>query len=117
MLGNVSYRLDDTIAAIATASGASARSIIRIAGPGVARCLAAIFAAELPADAATTEELLGQIRTARVLPGHILLAAAGRRLPAEVYYWSDARSFTKSPLAEIQLIGSQPLAASVLETV
>ena len=117
MLGNVSYRLDDTIAAIATASGASARAIIRIAGPGVAHCLAAIFEAELPEDVATTEELLGRIRTACVLPGRILLDAAGRRLPAQVYYWPDARSFTKSPLAEIQLIGSQPLAASVLETV
>ncbi len=117
MLGNLSYRLDDTIAAIATAAGVSARAIIRIAGPGVADCLSEIFEPECASGPDATADLLIQTQAASVFPGHLLFDASAPQLPCQVYYWPDERSFTKSPLAEIHLPGSQALAEAALDLV
>src|SRR4051812_11117915 len=38
------------------------------------------------------------------------------KLPADLYYWPDARSYTREPLAEIHTLGSPALLASVLGT-
>ena len=119
MLGNVSYRLDDTIAAIATAAGASARAIIRIAGPGVVELSLRQF---LRRNArlrllVPQADLLIQTQTASVFSGHLLFDSFTPQLPCQIYYWPDERSFTKSPLAEIHLPGSQALAEAALELV
>jgi tRNA modification GTPase len=123
MLGTASYPIDDTIAAIATAPGASARAIVRLSGPCVAKCLTAVFTVELPdgTDVSNgpeaTQEALERIHAPSLLRGRVALGAAGRSLRCQLYYWPDWRSFTRSPLAEIHLIGSDPLAAAVLENV
>jgi len=117
MLGNVSYRVDDTIAAIATAAGASARAIIRIAGPGVVDCLSEVFEAERDSGPGATGDLLIQTQAASVFSGCLLFDSFTPQLPCQIYYWPDERSFTKSPLAEIHLPGSQALAEAALELV
>ncbi|MCE9544862.1 MAG: 50S ribosome-binding GTPase [Planctomycetia bacterium] len=102
--------LDDTIAAIATASGGAARGVVRIAGPRVLEYVEPTFHA---ADGASLRE----VRTATAIAGRIDLAGLGRSLEAELYFWPTARSYTRSPLAEIHTLGSPPLLAAVLRTV
>ena len=117
MRSSVSYGLDDTIAAIATAPGGAARAIIRIAGPDVVDVLSGCFAIDDGCSGAPTPGApsgLKQIKTPQVLQGNFALPESGRQVPCELYLWPDQRSFTRSPLAELHLVGSPPLAAAIL---
>ncbi len=105
------YHTDDTIAAIASASGGAARGIVRISGPQVAGILEACFRAD------TKVELSG-VRSAAAFSGTLTLReSAMRALAADVYFWPDQRSYTRQPVAEIHTLGSPPLLSAVLRTV
>lgn len=102
---------DDTIAAIATAPGGSARGIVRIAGSQVIAALSGCFRAD------DGQPLAEHIQPA-CIPGYLELAdLGGRRLPCEIYLWPTARSYCRSPMAEIHTIGSPPLLAAALRSV
>ncbi|HTM55306.1 MAG TPA: GTPase [Pirellulales bacterium] len=104
------YRHDDTIAAIAATQGA-ARGIVRLSGPDVL----AILTRTLEPCSATR---LAEIREPTVISGHMRCGGARElKLPTDVYYWPDARSYTREPLAEIHTLGSPPLVASILARV
>lgn len=101
------YRHDDTIAAIAATQGA-ARGIVRLSGPDVLAILERTFE---PCSAAP----LAECREPTVISGYMRCGAARElKLPTDVYYWPDARSYTREPLAEIHMLGSPPLVASIL---
>jgi tRNA modification GTPase len=101
------YHTDDTIAAIASAPGGSARGIVRASGPGVPAILRACFHPREPVD-------LASISAPSVVPGTIVVSSPPAELPAELYLWPTARSYTREKLAELHTIGSPPLVAAVL---
>lgn len=105
----MAYALDETIVALASANGGAARSIVRIAGPEVAGCLDACFQAEPAVRWA-------ELPVAQVVAGQIQLDGLAARLPCDLYYWPDERSYTRSPMAEIHTLGSPPLADALLRT-
>src|SRR3954468_1944559 len=87
------YRHDDTIAAIASTQGA-ARAVVRLSGPDVLAILTRAFE---PCSAAQ----LADVREPSVISGHIRCGGARElKLPADLYYWPDERSYTREPLAE-----------------
>jgi tRNA modification GTPase len=102
--------LDDTIAAIASAPGGAARGIVRLSGPRVSSCLEQCYLPERPVN-------WRDLRRATVIAGAVKLAGCSVSLPANLYYWPTARSYTRQPAAEIHTIGSPPLLAAVLRTV
>jgi tRNA modification GTPase len=103
------YRQDDTIAAIASAPGA-ARGIVRLSGPDVLAILTRTFESCSPAP-------LGDVREPSVISGQMRCGGTRElKLRADLYYWPDARSYTRAPLAEIHTLGSPALVASVLNT-
>lgn len=105
------YHVDDTIAAIASASGGAARGIVRISGPKLHTILTSCFSAAAP-------EYLADISRATAASGTIVLdGPAARALPADVYYWPEGRSYTRQTAGEIHTIGSPPLLSAVLSTV
>lgn len=107
----MTYATDDTIAALASAPGGAARAIVRLAGPDVAACLGECFAAD------ATERPLSEVTSATVLAGQVRLDSIAAPLPCQLYYWPDARSYTRSPMAELHTIGSPPLADALLRTI
>ncbi len=105
------YHSDDTIAAIASASGGAARGIVRISGPSAIAILESCFR---PCASVN----LRDVRLPTVHSG--TLATSGShvaQLPVEVYLWPDARSYTRQPSVEIHGMGSPPLLSAMLKTV
>ena len=112
----MAYALDETIAALASAPGGSARAIVRIAGPDVRSCLSRCFAAASKGDSAGVSEALEAVTVAQVIAGQVQLVGVAAPLPCDVYYWPNERSYTRSPMAEIHTLGSPPLAEALLHT-
>jgi tRNA modification GTPase len=100
----MSYHLDDTIVALATAPQGAMRAIIRIAGPAVEACLDPCIS-----HADDDGVRFDQVAKPSVIAGHFRLPDGDRMLPCDVYLWPDQRSYTRTPLAEIHTIGSPPL--------
>ena len=102
----MSLAIDDTIVALASAAGGSHEGIIRVSGPAVVDVLKQVF---------ENDAGLGELDSKRpiVLNGHLRIASDTRPqdvlLPAIVYLWPTARSYTRQPLAEVYLPGSPPL--------
>lgn len=102
---------DDTIAAIATAPGGSLRGIVRIAGPHMVATLAGFFLAE-------DGRPLAEYGSPTCVSGQIALPdLQARVVPCDLYLWPTARSYCRSPMAEIHTLGSPPLLAAVLRAV
>lgn len=102
---------DDTIAAIASAPGGSARGIVRISGPETINVVSACFRA-------SSGQPLGELTTATVVDGQFASHSAPHvELPASVYLWPNERSYTRQPAAEIHTVGSPPLLSLVLNAV
>ena len=100
--------LDDTLAAIATPSGAgAARAIVRLSGPDTMTCLRAVFT---PSD--------GWPQIHSLLP-HVLSGELAGDLPhpCDAYIWPSSRSYTRQPAAELHTLGSPPLVKAALRTV
>ncbi len=99
---------DDTIAAVASAPGGSARGIVRLSGPRTVEVVARCFrpAEPRPLEAVGRGEVLAG---GLVLPGSRLDGAA-----ADLYLWPTDRSYTRQPAAEIHTLGSPPLLAATV---
>ena len=94
--------LEETIVAVASPPGGADRGIVRMSGPGVLACLAAVFKAhgpQLPAD----------VESPTALPGTLCLDSLASPLPCEVYLWPGQKSYTGEPVAEFHTLGSPPL--------
>ena len=96
--------LDDTICAVASAPGGSARGIVRISGPRVTDLLTLTFEPVVTAQSATA------------ISGRIRLAAPIGELPGDLFFWPNERSYTRQPTAEFHTIGSPPLLAALVRT-
>ena len=123
MLGSGTYATDDVIAAIATPPGPAARAVVRLSGAEVRHCLEKIWRpAEFDPQSGLWEEsqqeaeqALAVVSRPKLLPGWAKIDATDRSTECSLCYWPDARSFTRMPLAEIHLIGSDPLVKALLE--
>ncbi|HEY2760458.1 MAG TPA: tRNA uridine-5-carboxymethylaminomethyl(34) synthesis GTPase MnmE, partial [Pirellulales bacterium] len=110
--------LDDTIAAVASAPGGAARGIVRLSGPYIrqiiSRCFQASDAALDWKNLAEPTVISGRFKTER--PG-LAESSSNFELPADIFLWPTARSYTRQPLAEIHTLGSPPLLQAVLQAV
>ncbi|WP_442482162.1 tRNA modification GTPase [Aeoliella sp. SH292] len=96
--------LDDTIVAIASASGGAARGVVRITGPNAVAIAEKLVAKSLPVkDGAPTTCAIA------VRFDH------GRELPATLFVWPSTRSFARQPTVEIHTVGSPPLLSLVVQ--
>ncbi len=101
------FELDDTIVAISTAAGGSARAIVRLSGPeAVSLGGGVFFSHDCP---------LSQSPAFRRLDGTVTLASAGICLPAAAYVFRAPRSFTRQDVIELHIPGSPPAATALLE--
>ncbi len=107
---------DDTIAAIATATGGAARGIVRISGRDVVQIISHVFRA-------TDSDSVGGSNRASVVRGNVAITCAEtcasdlRELPCALYLWPTTRSYTRQPIAELHTFGSPPLLEMLLRTV
>ncbi|TWT77070.1 tRNA modification GTPase MnmE [Posidoniimonas polymericola] len=102
----------DTIAAIASARGAAARGVIRVAGPDAVR----VVAGRLDEDSAG--RLTAARRPVLIEGGRLRLELAGvdRTAAADLYVWPDQRSYVRQPSVELHLPGSPPLLEAALRS-
>jgi tRNA modification GTPase len=103
------YHLDDTIAAIASASGPAARGIVRVSGP---RAVSIVSESFRSADGIDLSALAEPTAVAGIVNTSLL-----RDVPADLYLWPGARSYTRQPLAELHTMGSMPLLSAVLKSI
>jgi tRNA modification GTPase len=101
----MTFDLDDTIAAIATASGSGLRGIVRVSGPKAVEIAAMLFDGEGPKSSPTCRR--GTLRLPRDLG----------QVPATLYLWPTTNSYTRQPSAELHLPGSPPILEAALEAV
>ena len=104
----MSLDLDATIAAIASAPGGGLRGIVRISGPRCHQCLVDVFE---PGAALPTAG------PAICRQGEVRLPPPLGAIPARLYFWPTARSYTRQPSAELHLPGSPPVVDAVLRAV
>jgi tRNA modification GTPase len=99
--------LDDTIVAIASASGGAARGIVRLSGPqvllAVTDCFRAVPCMNLAAISCPT-----------AVPGELLLPGFAVGVPADLFLWLGTRSYNGQPVVEVHTIGSPPILEAVL---
>lgn len=107
------FSTDDTIAAIASASGGALRGIVRISGPGCEKCALTIFRT----SGGQAELSPAAVQSPFLVPGRILLPALDASLLATLYLWPTSRSYTRQPTAELHTVGSPPLLEAVLAEV
>ena len=109
----MSYDVNDTIAAIASAPGGAARGVVRISGADAVARLASCF------TLSPGEEALTAIRTPTRICGSIRACGESEDnelvVPGDLLLWPTKRSYTREPLAEFHTIGSPPLLAAVIE--
>jgi tRNA modification GTPase len=104
----MAYVLDDTIAAIASASGVGWRGIVRVSGPDAARCVASLFrVAERGIDWTNAQ-------AATSFAGELVLPGWHSPAPCDLYFWPDRRSYTRQPVVELHTIGAPPLLDAIL---
>lgn len=92
--------VEDTIVAVATPRGPAPRGVVRIAGPRAVAVAEGLAARPL------------RCADARRFGGVMLrfeVDGAPRGLPADVFVWPDARSYTRQPAVEVHTVGSPPV--------
>jgi tRNA modification GTPase len=97
----------DTIAAIASAPGPAARSIVRLSGPNA---IAIALIGFSPSSAARRFPR----KSAHIRSGNLKVSGLRPLLPVMMALWPGPRSYTGQDVAEIHLIGSAPLSGLVL---
>ena len=101
------FELDDTIVAVASASGPGLRGIVRLSGAAAASVVQQLFIPDSPA-----------VHLQRGIVHHqngvIQLADLQAHLPADLYLWPTPRSYTRQPVAELHTLASAPLLEAVL---
>ncbi len=103
-----SYRLGDTIAAVASGPGGAPRGIVRLSGPLTLQVLRKLTVPE-------HRERLQPVRSARRLALKLQLPAWQVPLEAWVFLWPEGRSYTREPAAEVHTWGSPPVLQTLLE--
>ena len=96
---------NDTIAAVATPSGPSARGIVRLSGPEAWPIVLASFIADRESP---------PTRQAEMRPGSLRVDGLGPLLPVILSLWPAPGTYTGQDVAEIHLVGSPPLVSLVL---
>jgi tRNA modification GTPase len=102
----MTFDLDDTICAIASAPGGALRGIVRISGPSSLQCVAALVRAEP-----------GELTAGRAPSCSSVVLTVSENLgevPVRLYVWPTTRSYTRQPSAELHLPGSPPLLEAAL---
>jgi tRNA modification GTPase len=107
---------DDTIAAIASASGGAARGIVRISGPNAIAVAESVFHASDALQPPTGNRPAATVGVARISAAAIN-PGEFRDLPCTRYAWPTPRSYTHEPLVELHTFGSPPLLAMLLHAV
>jgi tRNA modification GTPase len=107
------YDPNETICAIASATGGGARGIVRVSGSDAIAIVGQIF------EPGGGECLNGDGRaTATTGTVRIKAALRGERadmvLPCEAFLWPRSRSYTREPVAELHTFGSTPLLEALL---
>ncbi|MGY8767170.1 MAG: tRNA uridine-5-carboxymethylaminomethyl(34) synthesis GTPase MnmE [Pirellulales bacterium] len=103
----MSFHLDDTIAAIGTATGNALRGVIRISGPDAISSISPLL------NSAEQSTLLA-ITSATVVSLN-LQPSNDICLPCEAYIWPDLRSYTREPSVELHTLGNRPLLNEILQ--
>ncbi len=98
----------DTIAAVASAASGAARGIVRVSGAECVRVVGSVFQPQSGAPALTS------VRHAQRISGSVILGPPLGHVPAAVFLWPGARSYTRQPAAEIHTFGSPPLLDAIL---
>ncbi|HUE72477.1 MAG TPA: tRNA modification GTPase [Pirellulaceae bacterium] len=98
----------DTIAAVASATGGGVRGIVRLAGDQCVSVLAGCFTPECDQPSPW------DVRTPRRIAGSLELGDPLGRVPADLLLWPGTRSYTRQPAAEIHTLGSPPLLDAIL---
>lgn len=120
----MSYHTGDTICAIGTAAGGSARAMIRVSGPEAVAVTERVF------DAAE-KRALADVKVPSLVEGFLRLSLgnissgnpgkrpSGKgdevRVPSDLFLWPGSRSYTREPMAELHTIGSQPVLQVALD--
>jgi tRNA modification GTPase len=94
---------EDTIVAIASPPGQSARGIVRLSGPDTLQCVASSFA---PDSDDGDDQVESATRTCSI-DGYLALDQL--RIPGRCMLWPSEKSFTRQPSAEFHTIGSTPI--------
>lgn len=100
-------RLEDTIVAISSPLGTSARGIVRLSGPQAITWCDELFIGH---DGRRLPQLAGHRR----LIGQVILPDAGS-VPAEAYLFRSPASYTRQDIVELHTVGSAALLAMLLE--
>lgn len=100
----MSFRLDDTIAAVASPPGPAVRGIVRISGADVVSPLNQLL-----------EKSLAPHTLPRRIESRIIADELGAPLPVAILLWPTPRSYTGQPMAEIHSIGSPPVLELILQ--
>lgn len=109
----MSYELQDTIAAIATAPSGAERGIIRVSGRHALTVVADCFQ---PLNG----QPLGEVGRKTAVRGQVyasLREAEPSAIPCDLFLWPTDRSYTREPVAELHTFGSAPLLQGVLDAV
>jgi tRNA modification GTPase len=101
----ISLDPNDTIAAIASPPGPSARGIVRLSGPEAWSIVLSSFLADRD---------LPRPRRPEMRPGLLRIDGLGPLLPVMVSFWPAPRTYTGQEVVEIHLVGSPPLVSLVL---
>jgi len=106
----MTFDLDDTIAAIASAQGGALRGIIRLSG---LNCVSIVEQVVQNQNAGG----LRDVRHPNCRRGTMLLPRDLGLVPVTLYLWPTPNSYTRQPSAEFHLPGSPSLLEAALETV
>ena len=104
----MSFDLDDTIAAIASASGGAARGIVRISGNQALACVLPSF---LTNDSSS---LVSDMKDPQVVSGSFRISGE-QSVPVDALIWPDSRSYTRQPTVEIHTLGIRPFLEELLQ--
>ncbi len=97
---------DDTIAAIASASGGAARGIVRLSGPAAVQCVRRLFHGGSPAAPRGPRPV--------AIEGNLLPQGWHTPAPAMLLAWPEGRSYTGQAMVELHTLGSPPLLDALL---
>jgi len=105
----MSFDIEDTIVAIASAPGDGLRGIIRVSGPQTLQCLAPIFSSP-------DIDSISDCKSTNAFSGELELDQQSK-LPGELLVWPTKKSYTRQPTAEFHTIGCKPLLQSALSKI
>lgn len=110
--------IEETIVAIASASGSAMRGIVRITGPDSLAAVRPLFEPEggWPSEFKRAESLEGELRVVASETNQDPMATV-LSVPATALIWPDERSYTRQPSVEFHLVGSMPVLELVVEAV